>query len=40
MLEEEEQLERKKEMQDLLSLLSVAQTKEIKPLVDDAFLRK
>jgi hypothetical protein len=40
MLEEEEQLERKKEMQDLLSLLSVAQTKEVKPLVADAFLRK
>jgi hypothetical protein len=37
---EEERLERMKEMDDLLSLLPVAQQKRVKPMVDDAFQRK
>ena len=37
---EDERLERKKEMDDLLSLLPTSQQKQVKPMVDDAFARK
>lgn len=37
---EDERVERMKEMEDLLSLLPVAQKKQVKPMVDDAFARK
>jgi hypothetical protein len=37
---EDERLERMKEMSDLLSLLPAAQQKQVRPMVDDAFLRK
>jgi hypothetical protein len=37
---EDERLERMKEMNDLLSLLPTSQQKQVKPMVDDAFLRK
>ena len=39
MLAEEERLERQREMSDLLSLLTVADQKQMKPKVDEAFMR-
>ena len=39
MLEEEERLERMKEMNDMLTLLPAAEQKQMKPVVDQTFLR-
>jgi hypothetical protein len=40
MLADEERLERKKEMQDLVSLLPTGQQKQLKPAVEETFMRR
>ena len=40
MIAEEERLERKKEMEDLASLMSISEQKTVKPMVEQAFMRQ